>query len=76
MELHIGFSPCPNDTYIFDALVHQRIDTEGLTFKVVMEDVEALNRMATEKALEITKLSFHAFFHVADQYQLLHAGAA
>lgn len=76
MELHIGFSPCPNDTYIFDALVHQRIDTEGLIFKVVMEDVEALNRMATEKVLEITKLSFHAFFHVAEQYQLLHAGAA
>lgn len=76
MELRIGFSPCPNDTYIFDALVHRRIDTEGLSFNVVMDDVEALNKMATHQTLEVTKLSFHAFFHVLNSYQLLQSGGA
>jgi 1,4-dihydroxy-6-naphthoate synthase len=46
MEIELGFSPCPNDTFIFDAMVHGRIDTEGLTFKVTMADVEELNRLA------------------------------
>ena len=46
MQLTLGFSPCPNDTFIFDALVHHRIDTEGLTFDVRMADVEELNQLA------------------------------
>ena len=74
--LTLGFSPCPNDTYIFDALVHRRIDTEGLEFKVVMEDVEALNQRAFSKELDVTKLSYHAFGHAVADYTLLRSGSA
>ncbi|HEX7753792.1 MAG TPA: MqnA/MqnD/SBP family protein, partial [Niabella sp.] len=60
MMLRIGFSPCPNDTFIFDALVNGKIDTEDLEFEPVLEDVETLNRWALKGALDITKLSFPA----------------
>ncbi|SOD20264.1 1,4-dihydroxy-6-naphthoate synthase [Pedobacter xixiisoli] len=76
MELTLGFSPCPNDTFIFDALIHGKIDTEGLTFKVFFDDVETLNQKALRGELDITKLSFHAFAYVAEQYALLNAGSA
>ncbi|MBN8695659.1 MAG: 1,4-dihydroxy-6-naphthoate synthase [Bacteroidetes bacterium] len=76
MEISIGFSPCPNDCFIFDAMIHGKIDTEGLTFKVVMEDVETLNQMAFRGELDITKLSYHAFAYLRDKYQLLDAGSA
>jgi 1,4-dihydroxy-6-naphthoate synthase len=76
MTLTLGFSPCPNDTFIFDAMVHQRIDTEGLTFDLVMEDVEALNQRALQHELHITKLSYHAFAYLIDSYALLSAGSA
>ena len=76
MKLTLGFSPCPNDTFIFDALIHHKIDTEGLTFEVLFEDVETLNQKALHGELDITKLSFHAFAHVIDQYALLNAGSA
>lgn len=76
MKLSLGFSPCPNDTFIFDALIHHKIDTEGLEFEVVFEDVENLNKMADEQTLDITKLSYHAFAYVAKNYQILDAGSA
>lgn len=76
MEIELGFSPCPNDTFIFDAMVHNRIDTEGLTFKVTMADVEELNRLAMTNALHVTKLSFHAYAYVFERYQLLNSGSA
>jgi 1,4-dihydroxy-6-naphthoate synthase len=76
MKLTLGFSPCPNDTFIFDAMVHNRIDTEGLTFEVIMEDVEALNHRAFKKDLQVTKLSYHAFAHLVDSYALLESGSA
>jgi 1,4-dihydroxy-6-naphthoate synthase len=76
MKLTLGFSPCPNDTFIFDAMVHNRIDTEGLTFEVIMEDVEALNHRAFQKDLQVTKLSYHAFAHLVDSYALLESGSA
>jgi 1,4-dihydroxy-6-naphthoate synthase len=76
MKLTIGFSPCPNDTFIFDAMIHQKIDTEGLDFEVVMEDVEALNQKAFRYQLDITKLSYHAFAYLTEGYQLLHTGSA
>jgi 1,4-dihydroxy-6-naphthoate synthase len=75
-KLTIGLSPCPNDTFIFDALLHGRIDTEGLEFEAVMEDVEALNRRAFAGELDVTKLSYHAFAHLTDRYALLDAGSA
>ncbi len=76
MHLTLGFSPCPNDTFIFDALVHGRIDTEGLTFDVHLGDVEELNRLAFAGELDVTKLSYHAFGHLTENYALLHAGSA
>lgn len=76
MKLTIGYSPCPNDCFIFDAMVHYKIDTEGLEFEVVMEDVEALNQRAMKAELDITKLSFHAFLYVSNQYILLKSGSA
>ncbi len=74
--LTLGFSPCPNDTFIFDALIHNKIDTEGLTFDVFLDDVETLNRKALRTELDITKLSFHAFAYVTNNYVLLDAGSA
>jgi 1,4-dihydroxy-6-naphthoate synthase len=76
MKLSLGFSPCPNDTFIFDALIHHKIDTEGLDFEVYFDDVETLNQKALQGELHITKLSFHAFAHVYEQYALLDAGSA
>jgi 1,4-dihydroxy-6-naphthoate synthase len=76
MNLTIGFSPCPNDTFIFDGLLHGKVDTEGLTFQPVIEDVEALNQMAFSGKLDVTKLSYHAFAHLVGQYALLRSGSA
>ncbi|OOQ57607.1 menaquinone biosynthesis family protein [Mucilaginibacter pedocola] len=76
MKLTIGFSPCPNDTFIFDALIHHKIDTEGLEFEVFYDDVETLNQKAFRGELDITKLSYHAFAYAADKYILLDAGSA
>jgi len=76
MKLTLGFSPCPNDTFIFDALIHGKIDTEGLSFEVSFDDVETLNQKAMKGQLDITKLSFHAFAYVIEQYALLDAGSA
>jgi len=76
MKLTLGFSPCPNDTFIFDALIHHKIDTEGLTFEVFFDDVETLNHKAMQGELDVTKLSFHAMAHVLDKYALLDSGSA
>jgi 1,4-dihydroxy-6-naphthoate synthase len=76
MKLTLGFSPCPNDTFIFDALIHHKIDTEGLDFEVLFDDVETLNQKALRGELDITKLSFHAYAHVLEHYVLLDAGSA
>ncbi|MBL7792108.1 MAG: 1,4-dihydroxy-6-naphthoate synthase [Saprospiraceae bacterium] len=76
MKISLGFSPCPNDTFIFDAMVHGKIDTEGLSFEVVLADVEALNHWAFEGRLDVTKLSFHAYTYLTDRYNLLESGAA
>jgi 1,4-dihydroxy-6-naphthoate synthase len=74
--LSLGFSPCPNDTFIFDALIHSKIYTEGLSFSPVLDDVETLNRKAIVGELDITKLSYAAFTTVSETYQLLTAGSA
>lgn len=76
MKLTLAFSPCPNDTFIFDALVHQRIDTLGYEFEVLLADVEKLNQMAFKAQPDITKLSYHALAYVTQHYQLLNAGSA
>jgi 1,4-dihydroxy-6-naphthoate synthase len=76
MKLTLGFSPCPNDTFIFDALIHHKIDTEGLEFEVFYDDVETLNQKAFHGKLDVTKLSYHAFAYVVDKYVLLDSGSA
>jgi len=74
--LSLGYSPCPNDTFIFYALVHGKIDRESFVFREVLEDVETLNQMARQERLDITKVSFHAFGHLRDAYCLLRSGGA
>lgn len=79
-DLSLGFSPCPNDTFIFYGLVHNKInpnDQAGVTFaEPVLEDVEQLNLWALAQKLDVTKLSFHALGHVLDEYCVLSAGSA
>ena len=76
MTLSLGFSPCPNDCFMFDAMVHGRIDLEGLDVSVRLADVEALNKSAFAGEVDVTKLSFHAYAYCASQYVLLDAGSA
>jgi len=76
MKLTLGFSPCPNDTFIFDALVNKKIDTGEFEFEAVLADVESLNQWALEGKLDITKLSFPAFFRSLQHYTLLNSGSA
>jgi 1,4-dihydroxy-6-naphthoate synthase len=76
MKLTLGISPCPNDTFIFDAMVNNKIDMEGMSFELVITDVEKLNKLAFQHALDITKLSYYAYAHVIKDYVLLHAGSA
>jgi 1,4-dihydroxy-6-naphthoate synthase len=76
MKLTLGFSPCPNDTFIFDALVNKKIDGQGFEFEAVLEDVQTLNEWAHEGRLDISKMSFPALFKNDDKYQLLSSGSA
>ncbi|PKL52266.1 MAG: 1,4-dihydroxy-6-naphthoate synthase [Nitrospira bacterium HGW-Nitrospira-1] len=74
--LTLGYSPCPNDTFIFYALAHGKINAGDLRFREILEDVETLNRMARRAELDITKISFHAYGHLRETYCLLRSGAA
>ncbi|MFZ3123411.1 MAG: 1,4-dihydroxy-6-naphthoate synthase [Thermodesulfovibrionales bacterium] len=74
--LSLGYSPCPNDTFIFYALVHGKIDAGGLSFKEILLDVETLNQMALKGKLDITKVSYNAFGNLRDEYCLLRSGGA
>lgn len=76
MKLTLGFSPCPNDTFIFDALIHHKIDTEGLEFEVSFDDVETLNQKVFRAELDISKISFHAYAYALENYLLLNSGSA
>mgnify|MGYP001475727334 CR=1 FL=1 len=76
MKINIGISPCPNDTFIFEALIQKRIDTDPFDFHFVFEDVEKLNSMAVAGQLDVTKLSFFAYAQVSMNYQLLDSGSA
>jgi 1,4-dihydroxy-6-naphthoate synthase len=75
-DVTLGYSPCPNDTFIFYALVNGKIDTGNLAFREMLEDVETLNQMARRAELDITKASFHAFGHLREDYCLLRSGGA
>lgn len=76
IKLTLGFSTCPNDTFIFDAAVHNKIDTEGIKFELFTADVEELNSKALMAEIDVTKLSYHAYAHVSGNYILLNSGSA
>jgi 1,4-dihydroxy-6-naphthoate synthase len=76
MKLTIGFSPCPNDTFIFDALVNKKIDTGGLDFEVLLEDVQTLNEWAIGGRLHVSKISYGVLPLVLGEYVVLNAGGA
>src|ERR1700733_11184415 len=76
MKLSLGFSPCPNDTFIFDALVNRKIDTGHFEFEVQLEDVQTLNRWAMEKKLDISKVSYGVWPSLQKNYKLLDSGGA
>ncbi len=76
MSLKLAFSPCPNDTFMFHALVHGLVDAEGLSFDVYIHDVEELNARAQRETYDITKLSYHGWFTVRDRYEMLSSGSA
>jgi 1,4-dihydroxy-6-naphthoate synthase len=75
-KITLGFSPCPNDTFIFDALVNKKMDTGELDFEVVLDDVETLNQWAIEGRLDVTKLSYGVLPQVLDTYRVLNSGSA
>jgi 1,4-dihydroxy-6-naphthoate synthase len=76
MQLTLGFSPCPNDTFVFHALVHGLVETEGLTFAESLADVERLNEAAAAGALDVVKVSYGAVPYLLEEYVLLHTGGA
>jgi len=75
-RLTLGYSPCPNDTFIFYALMHGRIPLDGVAIEERLEDVETLNTLALEGSLDLTKISYHALGHLRRDYALLHSGGA
>ena len=74
--VNIAFSPCPNDTFIFHAMLHGLVDTGDYEFIPHLHDVENLNESALTGKFDITKLSFHTWLHIKDKYDLLNAGSA
>jgi 1,4-dihydroxy-6-naphthoate synthase len=76
MTYTLGFSPCPNDTFIFDALVNNKISTGEFQFKVYLEDVETLNRMALNNTLDFTKVSYGVLPLILKNYKILNSGSA
>lgn len=75
-NLSLGYSPCPNDTFIFYAMVHGSVDTMGLDFDEILLDVETLNQKALGSELDLSKISYHAFGHLRKDYCLLRSGGA
>lgn len=74
--ISLCFSPCPNDTFIFYALANKLIDLKGLDFRLLIEDVETLNQFAIKRAIDVTKISCHAFYYLQEDYHFLRAGGA
>ena len=76
MNLTLGFSPCPNDTFMFEAIINRRIDLEGIKFNISIADVSQLNKWSFDARLDVTKLSFNAFRYCVKNYALLDSGSA
>lgn len=76
MKLSLAISSCPNDTFMFDALINKKIDTRNYDFELMISDVEQLNQLSQNAEVDITKMSFHNFFNVTENYLMLTSGAA
>lgn len=76
MKLSLAISSCPNDTFMFDALINKKINIKNYNFDLIIADVEELNKLSQKAETDISKMSFHNFFKVADNYQMLTSGAA
>lgn len=76
MNLRLAFSPCPNDTFLFEAAIHNRIDTEGLQFEVVHADIKELNTLAHNQGVDVCKVSYFAYYFLQEKYTLLESGSA
>src|SRR4051812_46787317 len=76
MRLTLGFSPCPNDTFIFDGLVNRKIDKGGIDFDVVLADVQTLNEWALAGKLDVSKISYGVLPSVLEHYVVLNSGGA
>ncbi|HEY4784650.1 MAG TPA: 1,4-dihydroxy-6-naphthoate synthase, partial [Bacteroidales bacterium] len=76
MQLKLGFSTCPNDTFMFDAMVNKRVDTEGLSFVTELTDIEQLNQFAESSEFDVIKISYAAYPYVSEDYQILNSGSA
>ena len=76
MRFSLAFSPCPNDTFIFDALVNKKIDTDGIDFDVYLEDVQTLNEWAIADKIDISKISYGVLPNILNNYNLLNSGGA
>ncbi|HPX75508.1 MAG TPA: 1,4-dihydroxy-6-naphthoate synthase [Bacteroidales bacterium] len=76
MKLKLAISPCPNDTFMFDALINKKIDTKNFDFEIIIDDIEKLNSYTKQQEVDISKTSFHNFLKISDNYQLLNSGTA
>jgi 1,4-dihydroxy-6-naphthoate synthase len=75
-SIDTAFSPCPNDTFMFHAMLNGLVDTGGVSFRPRISDIERLNLDALAKRYPVTKMSFHAYFLIRDAYSILSSGAA
>lgn len=76
MKLKLAISPCPNDTFMFNALINKKIDTKNFDFEIIIDDIEKLNTYTKQQEVDISKTSFHNFLKISDNYQLLNSGTA
>ena len=75
MKLSLGYSPCPNDCFIFYALAHGKVMPE-INWQIALDDVEALNQLAKQKELDVSKVSYHAYAYLLEDYVMLRSGGA
>ncbi|MCI4669318.1 MAG: 1,4-dihydroxy-6-naphthoate synthase [Bacteroidia bacterium] len=76
MKIKLGFSTCPNDTFMFDAIYNQKVDLMGYKFEFILEDILHLNQRALNEELDMVKISYNTYGHVRSQYDLLESGSA
>ena len=76
MNLSLAISTCPNDTFIFDAIVNKRIDTGNYSFDLSLADIEQLNNFALQGEMHLIKISYAAYPLVSEKYQFLTSGSA